>query len=207
MSLIYAHFLGQITFRCQNGGRSGEEETVNIEFRNYIMEKRDATHTAAFCIYLKTLPHLQQGLSPKSSASGLPSPLWLCQSHPTTSATVLMTAATASNEPSHTCAAPWSSWQVPSPIYKLYICIHPFLQWVLGPSHSTTIAPDLQLHLCTLFRWDSQCSTHCLSAPKNSSFIASCLINNYGTHKLQDTSIFFTEILPHQLTLSGGQLH
>lgn len=41
------------------------------------MEKkgRATRHTPAFCIYLKVLPHLQQGPIPKSSAPGLPSPV------------------------------------------------------------------------------------------------------------------------------------
>lgn len=79
-------------------------------------------------------PCLQQGSTPKPSNLDLSSPSWLQQSHPTTSATVLMTG-TSHNEPhTHTCAALGSSWQDPSPTHNLYIWIHAFLHQGLGPA-------------------------------------------------------------------------
>ena len=108
-------------------GRSQVEQkqyTLSLGIASWRKRGRPTKHAPAFCIYLKVLPCLQQGPTPKSLAPGLPSPLWLCQSHPTTSATVLTTAATACYEPPHTCAALGSSWQVPSPTHPTSTSIY-----------------------------------------------------------------------------------
>lgn len=54
---------------------------------------------------------------------------------------MLMMTATLHNEPPHTCATLGSSWQVPSPTHKLYICIHPFLHQGLASATATPLLP------------------------------------------------------------------
>lgn len=153
-------------------------------------------HTLVFCTYLKVLPWLQQCSTPKPSVLDLSSPSWLQHSHPTTSATVLMMTGTPHNEP-HTHLCNSGKQQTSSFTHPQSLHLHPSISPSrAGPSHSTTTPPDFQFLPSTLLRRDSWWSTHCLPAPRNSSFTAPPLCSNYGTQKLQDTSTFFTQVLP-----------
>lgn len=166
----------------------------------------------------KAPPYLQQDPAPQFSACwslsialtitpGLLCPLWLHQSHLTTSATALMTAAAECNESLHTCTAPESSWQAPSPHQSS--CIHPLPWWRLSPKQSTITTPDLQPLLSTLLRcnWEARYSTYCHPTPRNSSFVVSHLAIT-TTHRTAILfSVLFSEVSPHWLALSASQLH
>lgn len=102
------------------------------------MEKKK-THEAHIC--LLHIPFLQQGSTPKTWAQDSSSPSWLQQSHPTTSATVLMMTGTPHNEPpTHLCnsgkqlASSFTHPQSPH--------LHPFLHQELVPA---TVPPPLPI--------------------------------------------------------------
>lgn len=190
-------------FRHYNKGDQGRRNSKHWvkELYHGEKERRPMKHTFAFCTYLKVPSCLQQGSTPRPSALDLSSPLCLQQSHPTTSASMLMMTGTSHNEPpTHLCnfgKQLASSFTHPQ-------SLHPSISPPrAGPSHSTTTPPDFQLLPSTLFRRDS-CWSTIASLPPRTQASLHPLCNNYGTQEPQDTSTFFTQVLPQHLALSGG---